>query len=454
MIFRRDLRLDDNTALIAAIKQSERVIPCFIFDPRQVEDSNQYKSDNCIQFMLESLDDLAEQLHDQQGKLYTFYGNPENIIEQLIKKLKINAVFCNKDYTPFSITRDESLAKICHSLGIPLVSFDDALIHAPQEMLKADGTPYVKFTPYYRYALTMPVREIQKIPQATWYLGKIDSVQAKFATDFIPKKNTSLFVRGGKKQAEKILKKLENFENYAQTHDFPALSTTGLSAYNKFGCISVRRLLRELQNKLGSHAEPLIRQLYWRDFFSYVAYYSPFVFGHAFQEKYDKLEWDNNKQLFKRWCTGTTGFPIVDAGMRQLNKTGWMHNRVRLIVASFLVKDLHIDWRWGEKYFAQHLVDYDPSVNNGNWQWVASTGCDAQPYFRIFNPWLQQKKFDPECIYIKQWVPELAKLPVKIIHNWAQEAESYSKLYIKPIVDHAIESAKSQELFKKSKYSK
>ena len=193
---------------------------------------------------------------------------------------------------------------------------------------------------------------------------------------------------------------------------------------------------------------PLIKQLYWRDFFTQVAYHSPFVFGQPFHEKYSKLPWSNSEKAFTAWCTGTTGFPIVDAGMRELNATGFMHNRVRMIVASFLTKDLHIDWRKGERYFAQQLVDYDPAVNNGNWQWCASTGCDAQPYFRIFNPWLQQKKFDPQCIYIKKWVPELQKILPLTIHTWYKEDSPPIKNYPRPMVDHGVESKKAKELYK------
>ena len=200
----------------------------------------------------------------------------------------------------------------------------------------------------------------------------------------------------------------------------------------------------------GERADlPLLKQLYWRDFFTHVAHFSPHVFGHAFNQHYEHIKWQGNMHHFKRWCQGMTGFPIVDAGMRQLNATGWMHNRVRMIVASFLVKDLHIDWRMGEQYFAIKLVDYDPAVNNGNWQWAASTGCDAQPYFRIFNPWLQQQKFDPTCAYIKQWVPELAKLSPAHIHTWDKTAVQPAKPYPKPMVDHAVVSKEAIALFKK-----
>ncbi len=222
-------------------------------------------------------------------------------------------------------------------------------------------------------------------------------------------------------------------------------ATSRLSAHLKFGTCSVREVYYAIVQQL-SPEHPLLRQLYWRDFFTHIAFHYPHVFGKAFHPQYDNLVWDNNRGHFQRWAEGTTGFPIVDAGMRELNATGFMHNRVRMIVASFLTKDLHISWRWGERYFAQHLVDYDPAVNNGNWQWAASTGCDAQPYFRIFNPWLQQQKFDPDCQYIYRWIPELNGIPATIIHKW------YSKHvdapYPAPMLDHARESQIAKERYK------
>lgn len=222
-----------------------------------------------------------------------------------------------------------------------------------------------------------------------------------------------------------------------------------LSAHNKFGTCSIREVYYAIADTF-SKEHTLIRELYWRDFFTHVAWNFPYVFGESFHKKFDKLKWSTNAKAFKAWCDGKTGFPVVDAAMRQLNSTGYMHNRARLIVSSFLTKDLHIDWRLGEKYFAQKLVDYDPAVNNGNWQWSASTGCDAQPYFRIFNPWLQQKKFDPICAYIKEWVPELKSVDTKIIHNWFDQAKQING-YPLPIVDHSVEAKIALSYYKKIK---
>ena len=236
-----------------------------------------------------------------------------------------------------------------------------------------------------------------------------------------------------------VLKKLSSFDDYGKLRDFPAQDySTHLSPYLKFTACSPREVCRHLD-----HDHELVRSLYWRDFFTGIAYFFPHVFKGCFHTQYDKLKWVNDKRAFKRWCEGTTGIPIVDAGMRQMNQTGFMHNRVRMIVGSFLVKDLHIDWRWGEKYFAQTLIDYDPAVNNGNWQWVASTGCDAQPYFRIFNPWSQQKKFDPDCDYIKKWVPELRDLSPKAIHEQYPTSD-----YPLPIAIHQTAAKEALRLYK------
>jgi deoxyribodipyrimidine photo-lyase len=442
-IFRRDLRLDDNTGLIHALMVSDVVIPCFIFDPRQIEGKNAYRSMNAIQFMTESLDDLELQLKAKKGQLYRFYGVAEDVIEQLIKKEDIDAIFVNRDYTPFSLKRDEKIKNHCYKHQVTFYQDNDLLINGPEKVVTANGTPYQIFTPFYRRAAKESVRRPQKIDNTNFYTKPITSASAKNKyLEPLKFNNKNLHIHGGRKNAEKILNRLKAFKNYAQTHNYPAKPTTHLSAYLKFGCISVREAYDAISNVLGPH-HPLLRQLYWRDFFTHVAYFSPFVFGQPYHKKFANLKWVNNKKMFNAWAEGKTGFPIVDAGMRQLNTTGFMHNRVRMIVGSFLVKDLHIDWRWGEQYFAQQLVDYDPSVNNGNWQWVASTGSDRQPYFRIFNPWLQQKKSDPHCIYTKQWVPELKKLTPHQIHNLFKEKIKI-KGYPQPIIDHFTESKRAK----------
>ncbi|MGA9530868.1 MAG: deoxyribodipyrimidine photo-lyase, partial [Candidatus Babeliales bacterium] len=253
--------------------------------------------------------------------------------------------------------------------------------------------------------------------------------------------------QGGSSECKKRINLIRHLKHYHKTRNYPAMPTSYLSPHLKFGTLSVRYAAAIITKELSPHHD-LIRQLYWRDFYTYIAYHSPFVFGSSYKDKYNQLTWSKSKLRFKKWQQGLTGFPIVDAGMRQLNTTGFMHNRVRMITASFLIKDLHINWQWGERYFAQKLVDYDPSVNNGNWQWVASTGCDAAPYFRIFNPWLQQKKYDPQCIYIKQWIPELKDIPSQIIHTWYKKYSPKMKNYPYPMVNHEKESKAAIALYR------
>ena len=261
---------------------------------------------------------------------------------------------------------------------------------------------------------------------------------------FISQTHSENALQGGRKEALHLLKNIAHLKNYKEIRNFPALAgTTHLSAHNKFGTVSIREVYQTIVKCFGK-THTLINELYWRDFFTHILYHFPHVLGEAFHKKYNDIRWENNKNFFKKWCLGMTGFPIVDAGMRELNQTGYMHNRVRMIVASFLVKDLHIDWRWGEKYFAQQLIDYDPAVNNGNWQWAASTGCDAQPYFRIFNPWRQQVQYDPDCVYIKKWLPELINISPKIIHELYKNKMNG---YPQPLVDHAIASQFSKKMY-------
>lgn len=336
-IFRRDIRLDDNTGLLHALDISEVVIPCFIFDPRQVASDNDYRSMNAIQFMMESLDDLAQQLKAKKGKLYRFYGVAEDVVSQLLKKEKIEAVFLNRDYTPFSIKRDKKIRLHCYKHGIDFYHDNDLLLTQPDEVMTANGTPYQIFTPFYRRALKLPVRKPQRVTKTCFYTKAITIAAAKKKyVRPLRYKNKKIHVHGGRSNGLKIFKRIGSFKDYAKTCDYPYKLTTNLSAYLKFGCISVREVYYAIAKKLGP-CHPLLRQLYWRDFFTHVAYNSPFVFGQPFHEKFARLKWSASQKMFKAWCDGKTGFPIVDAGMRQLNETGFMHNRVRMIVGSFLV---------------------------------------------------------------------------------------------------------------------
>ncbi|MGR9014852.1 MAG: cryptochrome/photolyase family protein [Gammaproteobacteria bacterium] len=441
-IFRRDLRVHDNLGLLKAMRLSERVIPCFIFDPRQIE-PHPYQSKPGLQFMLQSIKDLQQQLQAAGSKLALYHAPPDQVIKQLAEQQQIQAVFINRDYTPFSRLRDDELAAVCKRLGIALVVFSDALLNEPEQVLKKDKKPYQVFTAFYNNAGQLPVAPPQALERRNFL-----SIDSGFTIERLGLSQTETAINGGRHQALTILGRLGECAEYKNTRDFPVLEATSkLSAHLKFGTCSVREVYYAISEQLGSE-HPLIRQLYWRDFFTHIAYHFPQVFGRAFLEKFAHLHWDNNPEYFQAWCDGKTGFPIVDAGMRELNATGYMHNRVRMTVASFLIKDLHIDWRWGERYFAQHLVDYDPCVNNGNWQWAASTGCDAQPFFRIFNPWRQQLKFDPDCRYIYRWLPELQAFPPKVIHQWDNKRSICS--YPVPIINHIRESRISIVRFKEA----
>lgn len=447
-IFRRDLRLSDNTALINNLKLSEQVIPAFIFDSRQISKDNAYRGEKLIRFMLNCLDDLNSQLKEHGSQLYLFYGKSEEVLEQLIQQEKIDLVSINCDYTPFALKRDQALKELCSKHNVKFFAEHDALLHKPGDVLKNDGDPYTVFTPFYKKAIqTLPAKP-KKLINDNFYNAKISQAINDYPEEIGKLKFPKLAVQGGRSEALKIKKKLKSYENYKEQRDFPALdSTSKLSAHNKFGTISVREIFWEIEKHFNIQ-HTLIQELYWRDFFTQINLFFPHVYGQSFNPKYKSIKWSKSKQNFEKWCTGNTGFPIVDAGMRELVETGYMHNRVRMITASFLVKDLQLNWQWGEKYFAQHLLDYDPAVNNGNWQWAASTGCDAQPYFRIFNPWLQQKKFDENCEYIKKWVPELQKVEAKILHDVEKLEKTDIAGYPKPMVDHFEAKEKTLKLFK------
>ncbi len=436
-LFRRDLRLADNTALNAALRSSDEIHCAFIFNPKQVE-PHPYRSLPGLQFLIESLEELDRDLKAHNSYLNIFYGEPIDVIRELIANESINAVFLNRDYTPFSRARDKAIKELCDGLGVAFVYADDALLHDPLTLRSGAGTPYTVFTPFYKKAsLVTPPTPTAKVEgsHAQRTLRGCGSLQ-EIRLQLIPNRNPKLFEHGGRKNGLRRLATIASYTAYDDNRNFPALErTTGLSPHNKFGTVSPREVYDTIASELGA-THSLIREMYWRDFFYHVAWNFPQVFSSVFQSRFADLPWENDTSMFEKWCTGHTGFPIVDAGMRQLNETGFMHNRVRMIVASFLTKDLLIDWRWGERYFAQNLIDFDPSVNNGSWQWAASTGCDAQPYFRIFNPWLQQAKFDPQALYIKRWIPELSDLTAKVIHSLEDSAIKRGT-YEHPVVEHA-----------------
>lgn len=443
-IFRRDLRLADNTALIQALNESQLVLPIFIFDNRQTE--NPFKGNNSFQFMINSLLELNEELKTKGSALHLFQGLPIQVLTEICKQYTVDAIFINRDYTPFSIKRDEEIHQFCNANNIELKAYADALLTEPEMVHKKDGTPYSIFTPFKNKARLIPISEPQKNSNSNYFQGNI-KLQSSISQplSLLKSTNTLLRLKGGRTEALQLLDGIDSITNYNETRDIPSVKGTSiLSAHHKFGTISIRETYSQITHHFGKD-HTMISELYWRDFFTHIAYHFPHVFKSAFRTKYNDIQWEKNQKPFNSWCQGQTGFPIIDAGIRELTTTGFMHNRVRMITASFLVKDLHIDWHWGERFFANHLIDYDPSVNNGNWQWAASTGCDAQPYFRIFNPWNQQKKFDPDCKYIKKWIPELKEHSPKAIHNHHKQT---IEGYLAPITDHSIAASKAKQLFK------
>lgn len=453
-IFRRDLRIHDNTALNQALLSSEEVVACFIFNPTQIAE-HKHRSANGLCFLIESLEELSEEITAQGGELLVLFGDPTTALEDLISTLKLDAVFCNKDYTPFSRKRDQSLQEVCEAHKITCHILSDALLCEPTEFGKDDGKPYTVYTPFFKRASKQPVSQPAPLAPGNFATLKVnlDRSADKFKVikprDLWPQVSAPNRISlGGRSRAISILGGIARFTAYDEERNIPAMNgTTLLAPHNKFGTVSIREVFHKISSSLGV-GHTLIRELYWRDFFTHIAWHFPHVFGHAFNKIYDAIEWNKDKEMFEAWCSGRTGFPIVDAGMRELTTTGFMHNRVRMIVASFLVKDLHISWRWGESFFARHLTDYDPCVNNGSWQWAASTGCDAQLYFRIFNPWLQQKRFDPECIYIKRWLPELKHLSAKAIHELDRNESARPSNYPAPIVEHSLQKIHAEEMFR------
>ena len=444
-IFRRDLRLQDNTALIDALKRSQTVIPCFIFDPKQL--THKFKSEKSIHFMANSLLELDEALRKHGSHLYCFTGAVEEVLNQLLKEINIDAVFINRDYTPYSQERDNKIAKLCTKHALALHSFADALLNEPEDVTKNDGKPYTVFTPFCRKAQTLNVQKPQPNHYKNYYNKSITAETPHPYKQLIIKQSKDFWWQGGRKEGLHLLNKIDDLKNYDTDRNLPAkVGTTYLSAHHKFGTLSIRETYQHVAEVFNRH-HTLITELYWRDFFTHIGFNFPHVFDGAFHKKYDAISWRVNEKKLQAWRNGETGFPIIDAGMRQLNQTGFLHNRVRMIVASFICKDLHQNWQLGEQYFAQNLIDIDRCVNNGNWQWAASTGCDAQPYFRIFNPWLQQQKFDPDAAYIKQWVPELAALSAKKIHKLYTFQDNIGTKYSKMIIDHTEASQYAKKLY-------
>ena len=452
-IFRRDFRIIDNNGLQVLQALCKNIYTIFIFTPEQVTSSNPYKSNNSVQFMIESLQDLSSQIAHNGGKLMTFYGHNDKVVEDCIQALKIDIVCFNLDITPYARERDAKIIKLCEHMKTYVTYSYDYYLHEPGSVMNGTGNAYQKFTPYYHACMKKKVEEPLKAAKLALARssanihGKISLEQA--FRQFVGSQNADILVHGGRVNAIKQMRiAAKNIANYSKTHNDLDKPTSQLSAYIKFGCVSIREVYNAFKSK-----HDFIRQLIWRDFYAQIMFFYPYVLGHAMKPKYNKIKWYHNTRWFQLWCRGETGIPIVDAGMRQLNQTGYMHNRARLIVMSFLIKTLLIDWRLGEKYFAKTLTDYDVASNNGNTQWIMGGGADSEPWFRIFNPYLQAENFDPDCIYIKKWVNELKDVPNDIILNWDTEWQNNKSLkYPKPIIDYAEQKEKCIKMYKDALY--
>ncbi len=455
MWFRRDLRCFDNAALHAALIHAERVHCVFVFD-REILDLLADKADRRVEFIWESIVELRVALEAHGGSLHVLYDTASIAIPRLAAALDVDVVFTNHDYEPSALVRDNAVSVALRAKGVSFETRKDHVIFEKDEVLTGAGKFFSVFTPYKNAWLKrMEAFYVKPYP--------VEAHKSRFAGDKtagIPALESMGFRRTnlremklptGMSGGEKLFTEfLERIDRYDETRNFPSIKGPSyLSTHLRFGTVSIRGLAAAAWRRWqeGSRgAEVWLSELIWRDFYVHILHHNPRVVNGAFKPEYDAIRWRNDPERFAAWCEGRTGFPIVDAAMRQLNLTGYMHNRLRMVAASFLTKDLLIDWRWGERYFAEKLNDFDLSANNGGWQWAASTGCDAQPYFRIFNPLNQSEKFDPDGTFIRKYVPELAKLSNKDIHapSLTKPVELQARGFVPgrdyplPIVDHAV----------------
>lgn len=420
--FRRDLRLFDNAGLYHALRSGFPVVPVFIFDTN-ILDELENKADKRVDFIHRQLEQMQAELVAAGSTLHVLYNTPEEAFNKLISQYDVQAVYTNNDYEPYAKERDSHIATYLEKQGISFHSYKDQVIFEKDEVLKDNGEPYTVYTPYSKrwkgklndfYLKPYPVENYfgNFYQQQSLPLPSLADIGFTKTDVDIPTPELNEAAAG----------------DYHNTRDIPSLrGTTRLSVHLRFGTVSIRQLAANAK----ALNEKLLNELIWRDFYQSILWHFPQVVNNAFKPEYDKIAWRNNEEEFRLWCKGKTGYPIVDAGMRELNTTGYMHNRVRMIVASFLVKHLLIDWRWGEAYFAEKLLDFDLASNNGGWQWAVGSGCDAAPYFRIFNPYLQTQKFDPELKYICKWVPEF---------------EDFTK-YPQPVVEHDFARKRCLEVY-------
>ncbi len=420
--FRRDLRLHDNTGLYHALDGRYPVLPIFIFDPIILKKVHDQK-DARVQFIHDQITNLKTELERWDSTLHIYHNTPENVFRDLLNYYSIRAVYANRDYEPYAISRDKGIAELLAQRGIKFLHFKDHVVFEGKEIVKKDGSPFKVFTPFKKVWLDrFNNRMIRTVEDSLPFEALLNTPPADLPSlESLGFESTPIQIPSSKIQ-------LKTLQEYGQNRDYPALNgTSRLGIHLRFGTISIR----DLTSMASRYSQSFLNELIWREFYSAILQHFPHVVNGAFHKKYDLIPWKNDESDFKRWCEGRTGYPIVDAGMRQLNRTGYMHNRIRMITASFLAKHLLIDWQWGEAYFARKLLDYDLASNNGGWQWAAGTGTDAQPYFRIFNPEAQTQKFDPVHEYINRWVPEIG-----------------TRSYPEPIVDHRSARLRAIEVYR------
>ena len=422
--FRRDLRTDDNHGLFQALNAGLPVVPIFIFDPAVL---TQFPNPNDarLTFIHRCLTDLNREFEKHGSSLQVYFSSPDVVFKQLSGKYSVQCVYANTDYEPTAIERDRRVEKLLHSLEIGFQSFKDQLIFHHNEVVKANGSPYTVFTPYSKKWKEKLETEDLQFFESEKLLSHLKPMSPGYFPELSEIGYQPQNIRFPEKNFDQLL-----IENYVKTRDFPAENgTSHLGIHLRFGTISIRKLTQFAQ----IYSEVFLNELIWRNFYMDILWHFPQVVDKSFKPAYDFIPWRNDEAEFELWCNGQTGYPLVDAGMHELNQTGYMHNRVRMVVSSFLTKHLLIDWRWGEAYFAEKLLDYELASNNGGWQWASGSGCDAAPYFRVFSPELQAKKFDRDLKYIRRWVPEYG-----------------TSVYPQPMVDHVFARNRAIETYRKT----